>query len=450
MKQFYIAFIFIFIITSKSRAQIGPLEIIDDSSESTGISKIVSADLDQNGFQDIIVSSTGSNGKLGYYLNLGGGGFSSLQTLDIVPFSFGAAAGDFNIDGWPDLLLIGDIDQSAYLYWNNNGTFSGAVPIDSNISLSVNDIEVADFDSNGSDDFVIIGQHSIDYYRNDGSGNFTKEPILTTSTSPEVLECLDLATADFNMDGNLDLVCAETAGLVIYLNSGTGEFTPHYYSNLDEIGVNVHPFDIDSDGDVDVVLQNSAEEKKWYKNDGSGTFNFETNLSISPSLHCFVSADYNNDGLEDLFASYLNHISIFSNSTGHSFATEIPVFQDDNLYMDELALVDINNDGAPDYVWSGTNHTLAYHLNTNSLATHEIEDPAMVVYPNPSEGKVFFTGNFRHPFSLKIYNLNGTMVYQNPKTLPDRAIDLSILKTGIYLIEIGSFSEKYIEKLVVK
>ncbi len=46
----------IFIIPLTGNAQIGPQEIIDNSSESTGISRIVSADLDHNGFNDIIAS----------------------------------------------------------------------------------------------------------------------------------------------------------------------------------------------------------------------------------------------------------------------------------------------------------------------------------------------------------------------------------------------------------
>ena len=93
---------------------------------------------------------------------------------------------------------------------------------------------VADFDNNNSDDIIIIGQHSIDLYRNNGSGSFSKETILSTSSSSTcVLECLDLATADMDGDGNIDLINGETEGLVIYLNNGNAVFfTPLLFPNF--------------------------------------------------------------------------------------------------------------------------------------------------------------------------------------------------------------------------
>lgn len=177
---------------------------------------------------------------------------------------------------------------------------------------------------------------------------------------------------------------------------------------------------------------------------------FEASLAIDPSLHSFVSIDYNNDGLEDIYASYLHHISIFLNDANHTFTTEISIFQDDNLYMDELALVDIDNNGSKDYVWSGTNSTLAYHLNTNNMATHEIQSSSLLVYPNPSQGKVFIKGLSDKTFSLKIYSLSGKTIYRNSKIISNQPIDLSFLPTGKYLIEIIHSSEKHIEKLVIK
>ncbi|HET8809586.1 MAG TPA: T9SS type A sorting domain-containing protein, partial [Flavobacteriaceae bacterium] len=448
----YFTFFLTAILTQTALSQIGPLEIIDNGSQSIGISKIISADLDQNGFDDIIASFTGNNGKLGYYLNINGSDFSSFQLIDAVSFSEGVAVGDFNNDSWNDILMIGGINFEAFLYTNNNGTFSGPVTVDSNISISsINDVEVADFDGDGSDDLVIIGQYSIVYYRNDGSGNFNKEPILTASTSPEPLECLDLAIADFNSDGHLDLVVGETAGLVVYINSGNGVFTPHYYSTISEVGFIVHPFDIDADGDMDVLMQNSFGEKKWYRNDGSGTMSFEANLTIAPDLHSYISIDYNNDGLEDVYASYLNNVSVFLNDANHTFSTEISIAQNNNLYMDELALVDIDDNGARDYVWSGLSNTLAYHFNTSNLTIKENQkSPRLVIYPNPTNESIMIDADIDGFFSLDIYDMTGQLIYGNPKTVSKQSLDISHLQPGSYLVEITNNGQSYAKKLVVE
>ncbi|HET8839459.1 MAG TPA: T9SS type A sorting domain-containing protein [Flavobacteriaceae bacterium] len=451
MKHWYSTFFLIATIAQTTHSQIGPLEIIDNSPISTGISKIISADLDQNGFKDIIASFTGSNGKVGYYRNTNGSDFSTFQLIDAVPFSEGVATGDFNNDGWSDILMIGGINFEAFLYINNNGTFSDPILIDSNISITLNDIEVADFDGNGSDDLVIIGQHSIDYYRNNGTGNFTKEHILTTVTSPRPLECLDLAIADFNSDGHIDLTVGETAGLVVYINSGNGVFTPHYYSTISEIGFIVHPFDMDADGDIDVLMQNSANENKWFSNDGNGTMGYETTLSIAPDLHSFISIDYNNDGLQDVYASYLNNISVFLNDANHTFSTEISVAQDNTLYMDELALVTVDNNEVKDYVWSGATNTLAYHLNTTNLRTEENRNLSkLVIYPNPAKESILIDVGTDAFFSIKIFDLNGQLIYRNPKTISNKILDISHFQPGNYLVEITKNGQIHTEKLVVE
>jgi hypothetical protein len=169
--------------------QIGPVNIIDSSSESAGVTKFISTDLDNDGDNELITSFTGSTGKITFYDNQSLGLFSSMNIIDSFPFSKGIATGDFNGDSWTDLVSIGGINMAAKIYFNNLGILNSPTNLDSNISTQVVDVVVADFDVDTSEDILIIGQHSIDLYRNNGTGNFSKEVILSTSTSPLVLEC---------------------------------------------------------------------------------------------------------------------------------------------------------------------------------------------------------------------------------------------------------------------
>ncbi len=441
MKTIYLL-ILICSLTIISKAQKGPINILDSSLATAGISGIASADLDNDGRKEVITSTTGNAGRIGYYKNQTNNTFSTF-TL-IAPFAScrGFAVGDFNNDNWKDIVAIGGINNDSKIYSNNSGTFSPGVTLDSNNMTMLNDVVVADFDGNNSDDIVIIGQHSIDLYRNNGSGNFTKEIILSTSTSPKVLECLDLATADMDGDGDMDLICGETAGLVIYINNGNAIFTPHYYSIQSEIVSLVHPFDINNDGKIDVVGKNSANEVKWFSNDGSGVMTFEAILTNIPILKSLASIDYNNDGFEDIYASYPNNVAIFKNDSSHNFNTEITVYQDNALIMGAVQIVDIDNQNGLDYCWSGGTNTIAYHINQSPLSITDIKANSLAAYPNPTSGIINFTRPIK---KLVLYNLLGKKCIESYNT---HEINLEAFPAGIYVLTVEDENNLFYQKVI--
>ena len=434
--------ILLFTLHFQANAQVGPVNYIDTSVETAGITKILSYDVNNDGFKDIITSTMGTNGRLGYYLNLTNSTFGAFNLIGNFQFCRGFAYGDFNNDNVLDFVVIGDIANDSKIYINNNnGTFAISL-LDSNLT-TLNKVVVADFDGNNSDDIVIIGQHSIDFYRNNGSGVFTKESILTTSTSPLVLECIDLAAKDLDGDGDLDLITGETAGMVTYTNNGAGIFTPNYHSLLPEIYSLVHPFDVDNDGDIDIVGRNSANQLKWFSNNGSGVMTYQAVVSTLSNITAINAVDYNGDGLEDLYISYPNHVAVFVNNSTHTFTNVVVLHQTQSLIMGQLAVVDINNQGGLDYVWSGGNNTLAFHLNQSTLSVENQERNALRLYPNPTNGVL----NATEPIEkATIYTLLGTKVadYANVTS-----IDISSYSSGIYILKIenkGSVLTHKIEK----
>lgn len=409
--------------------QIGPVNIIDSSFESAGVTKFISIDLDNDGDNELITSFTGSSGKIAFYDNQSLGLFSSMNIIDSFPFSKGIAAGDFNGDSWNDLVSIGGINMEARIYFNNLGILNGPTNLDSSISIQVNDVVVADFDGNNSDDIVIIGQHSIDLYRNNGTGNFSKEVILSTSTSPLSLECLDLSTVDIDGDGDMDLVCGETEGLVIYINNGNAIFSPNYYSSITEVLFLVHPMDIDDDGDKDVVAKNNAGEIKWFSNDGNGIMTYEATLSTIPNLKSLSSIDYNNDGLEDIYASYTNNISIFENDTNHNFNSEVTVHQDNGLLMGPVQIANIDNLGGLDYIWSGGNNTISFHINQTSLSIETAEkNQSNLYYPNPTTGLIKSKNSIE---SVRVFDSFGKEIYETSSL---NELDLTTYPSGLYFL----------------
>ncbi|WNJ19357.1 T9SS type A sorting domain-containing protein [Pontibacter sp. G13] len=414
-----------------SFAQIGPVQWIDSTTLTAGLTQFEMIDLDLDGQEEILVSISGVNGKVGFFPPVANGLFGEFQPIGDIPIASGVASGYFNQDEWPDLVAIGGLTHSAWIYLQDSSGFPSPILLDDQISILVNDVVVADFDSTQGDDLVIIGQHSIDFYRNDGSGNFTKEPILTTSTSPKVLECIDVAKADMDGDGDMDLITGETAGLVVYLNDGWGQFSPDYFSLIEEVVEWVQPVDLDQDLDIDVIIKGNSGDIKWFSNDGTGALTYEATWSHLPNLTSVATADFDLDGDMDLLASHPNAISMFLNDSLQSFQSEIPLYQNPALIMGQVQVIDLPATSGMDIVWSGANSSVGYHLNLFSPSTStELIRNSLSAFPNPTEG-IILCDLCADMESIEVYASDGRVVHT---TLGDSKIDLSHLQDGVYLI----------------
>lgn len=419
---------------------------IDNTAASSGITRIEAADLNNDNLPDVVVTQGYSIGNLSYYLNNGNGGFSARMVADPeIAFAESFAVADFNNDGWKDIAAISRQDMAVYVYLNDEGNFPARTTIDSG-TFFLNHLVAADFDADGTTDIVAIGQHSIDLYRN-GNGSFTKEHILTTATSPNILECMDLVAADMNADGFIDLVTAETIGPVVYYNSGLGIFTPHVLLPAAVIARLVATADFDNDGDTDIVSQEASGQLRWFSNLADGTFNSGTNLFTLPALRSLACPDTNHDGLPDIFTAYANKAVLFTN-TRSGFSAENILHQDNNLFINEVAMGDLDLDGMDDFIWSGVNHSLAYQPQNNLLSAQNFNPEGLVIYPNPGENAILIDG-IDNPKSLEIYDESGKLIsyYSWPNT---SLANIAMLPAGVYMLKIksetASFTKKFIKK----
>jgi predicted nucleotidyltransferase len=224
------------------------------------------------------------------------------------------AWGDYDNDGDLDILLTGDADSKNYIskvYKNNgNNTFTEQT----GISLTgVYDGSVAwgDYDNDGYLDILLTGK--FDYwsypiskiYKNNGDNTFTEQ----TGISLTGVDKSSVAWGDYDNDGDLDILLTGKSDLSyiskIYINNANNTFTEQTGISLPDVRYgSVAWGDYDNDGDLDILLtgyNGYSRTSKIYKNNGNNTFSEQTGISLTGVEDGSVAwGDYDNDGNLDI------------------------------------------------------------------------------------------------------------------------------------------------------
>ena len=226
----------------------------------------------------------------------GAAGLANLETRAFMPIFT-----DMDGDRYPELLIAGDYRTSLYLHNHGDGTFSdrtaaSGTGLDGNGMGSV----VADVNNDGLLDWYVTAVMSADgsvvggtgnmLYLNRGAGVFEERAtdagvddggwgwgVVAVDVNHDGL--LDLATTNGwnrpNMDGEFEWVVDPTR---LFLNRGVGpDGVPSYIdvavdSELrhDGQGRGMVRFDLDNDGDQDLLIFNQLGPMTLYRNDLTG------------------------------------------------------------------------------------------------------------------------------------------------------------------------------------
>lgn len=334
--------------------------LVDDSATSVGVRALVVADIDDDGDRDLLTAHAYHVDRLGHYPALGAGRFDAQRTIDTgTDDPIGVATGDFDADGRLDVASLTGTEGTLRWYRHTGAGFADAQVVHAGRLLG-NGLVGGDFDGSGGDDLVVIGQHSIDFFRSAGGTALTREVILSPETAPDVLECLALDRLDADADGDLDVVVAETRGGVLYLNDGAGHFAPRLFTTQRRIMTAIHAFDADGDSWPDVVTQTSAGDLVLHFDVGVGAPSEGRTLHATApvALGSIVSVDLDGDGRRDLQYAAGQVLRNVRNLGGSEFAEPIELLRVPGWFIDEVAAGDV--DGRDDLVWSAANGRIGY------------------------------------------------------------------------------------------
>lgn len=242
----------------------------------------------------------------------------------------GLAQGDINGDGLEDLFLGGAKGFAGALYvQKSDGSFDthqiftedrDTEDVDALLFDADKDGDLDLFVASGGNEFGVGSKWLMDrIYFNDGQGGFDKSAASLPGTRES---SSSVSVGDFDDDGDLDLLIGTRLRPFLYgvppnsyllENDGAGNFsdiTASAAPALQKIGMvtDVQWFDLENDGDQDMVLAGKWMGIKVLINDGGKFSNQSQALGLAGTnglWNTIEVSDLNNDGYPDLIAGNL-------------------------------------------------------------------------------------------------------------------------------------------------
>ncbi|MEA2053589.1 MAG: VCBS repeat-containing protein [Candidatus Thermoplasmatota archaeon] len=306
--------------------------------------------------------------------------------------ALGVTSADFNNDGNMDFAVsyaVKGKGQRISIFLNDGNLSFTKKDVYVFSYSEIDDLDSGDYDNDGDVDLMFThNEHewhdgicynmngTIKLLFNDGNNCFTKEKIIARRGTgiigdDEARINPQLSSADYDMDGDIDLLVGDNSGKVeFYLNDGRGNFTAQ--------GV-IHDFgrgswglasaDFDNDGDIDFIVDAENEETPGYghyylkrNNVSSGCFASgygEIVGNLSTGTASLAPIDYDGDGDMDFVTGNIGCFYLFinGNTTYKSkYLGELPRNTGgiDVLVSGVLSSADFNNDGKEDFISGGS------------------------------------------------------------------------------------------------
>jgi len=212
------------------------------------------------------------------------------------------------------------------------------------------DLQTLDIDYNFKNDFVTVGEKGLQFFGDDFSDISAQTKLPNDVLQKQVSR---IFTFDIEIDGDLDLILAvENSSPIVLQNNADGSFKK--VEIFDEIN-NLSDFvsaDFDEDGDMDAVFLEADGSLKILSNERGGQF-LPRDLPTESSVAAIKSADSNGDGKLDL--NVLKNdgvlIRLTDKDDGKDWETT-EILRSDKSERPNLIIQDFDNNGANDFLIS--------------------------------------------------------------------------------------------------
>ncbi|MFD2727368.1 SBBP repeat-containing protein [Hyunsoonleella rubra] len=402
-------------------------------------------------------------------------------------------------EGLSNEITLNDNNVSAFIAkYDNEGNFLWAIePFKSGKADIGNDLAI---DKQGSVFFT--GSFTDSIILGEGTENETQ---LSGAGSDEII------VAKYNSEG--EFIWGKTAestggdrGIGLAVDTASNVFITGYYGSQIQFGKNENnDTTITNSGSSDIFVAkfSSSGEFIWVTHAGGTNWEQGTDIQVDESGNAYVTGFYRSnitfgegepletslsiEGLNDIFISkfqrsneppqitaYNGVTSILKNETLVIALTDLEISDIDNSYPNDFTFVVLEGDNylvngnsvTPDSDFSGT-ISISITVNDGELDSEEFVIPIEVVetlgiddllnkdqfdfYPNPASNLINLIFDQQSQCQINIFSIKGDLVHSSIiGKISEKSIDITHLKTGVYLLTITTDSKYEIMKMIKK
>ena len=301
-------------------------------------------DFDEDGIPDMALTHAGYIYGVEILRGLGSGRFESLGTITTTSRPLEVVTADLNHDGHLDLAMSGWTGQAlTVLLGQGPGGFG--TPAYYGTTQGSWDLVVADFNGDSHPDVALTNNsaNAIDVFRGTGTGTFAAASAITipaTSSSR-------IVAGDFNGDGKVDLAMTAPSSIVFLPGNGPLGFGAPVSSAVASGATHLTSDDFDGDGVPDLATTNpSGGSALVLHGTGDGHFTLALTIPVASTVGAITSGDLNADGRADLVVASDEPVFVLLSTGPGQFGAAIP--HQAGQYPYPLVIADLDQDGRKD------------------------------------------------------------------------------------------------------